>query len=104
MSTDNLEATVQALLAPGKGILAADETVGTISKRFEAQGINSTEETRRELWGDAVQYTRPRFVSGFIMYDEAIGGGHPVCVAKGCSSKRHRFVTSSQQFRNNQPL
>ena len=36
MSTNRLEETVQALLAPGKGILAADETVGTISKRFES--------------------------------------------------------------------
>ena len=44
MPTNDIEETVEALLASGKGILAADETVGTSSKRFEALGINSTEE------------------------------------------------------------
>jgi fructose-bisphosphate aldolase, class I len=47
MSTNGLEDTVQALLAQGKGILAADETVGTISKRFESPGIVSTENRHR---------------------------------------------------------
>ena len=47
MSSNRLEETVQALLAPGKGILAADETVGTIGRRFESLGIVSTEESRR---------------------------------------------------------
>ena len=46
MSTDSLEETVQALVAPGKGILAADETVGTITKRFESLGIASTKDSR----------------------------------------------------------
>ena len=68
MSTDNLEATVQALLAPGKGILAADETVGTISKRFESLGIVSNGESRRtyrELLFSTPGHTQ--FVSGVIM-------------------------------------
>jgi fructose-bisphosphate aldolase class I len=47
MSTNRLEEAVEALLAPGKGILAADETVGTISKRFESLGIVSTENRHR---------------------------------------------------------
>ena len=47
MSSNRLEETVEAFLAPGKGILAADETVGTISKRFESLGITFTEESRR---------------------------------------------------------
>ena len=45
MPTNDSEETVEALLAPGKGILATDETVGTISNRVEALGIKSTEES-----------------------------------------------------------
>jgi fructose-bisphosphate aldolase class I len=44
----NLEATAKALVADGKGILAADETVGTLSKRFEKLKIPSTAESRRD--------------------------------------------------------
>ena len=43
-----LEATAKALVAEGKGILAADESDGTIKKRFDSIGIESTEESRRE--------------------------------------------------------
>jgi fructose-bisphosphate aldolase class I len=61
----NLEETVQALIAPGKGILAADATVGTVSKRFESLGIVSTEESRRAY--REMLFSTPRlseFVSG----------------------------------------
>src|SRR4051794_4629363 len=44
---DELEATARALVAAGKGILAADESSGTIAKRFDNVGVESTEETRR---------------------------------------------------------
>jgi len=73
MSTNGLEETVQALLAPGKGILAADETVGTISKRFESLGIVSTEESRRTY--RELLFSPPglsEFISGVILYDETI--------------------------------
>jgi fructose-bisphosphate aldolase class I len=73
MSTHRLEETVETLLAPGKGILAADETVGTISNRFEALGIKSTEESRRTY--REMLFSTPglsEFVSGVIMYDETI--------------------------------
>jgi fructose-bisphosphate aldolase class I len=69
--TQNLEATAQALVAPGKGILAADETVRTISKRFEAAGIPSTAESRRAY--RQMLITTPelaKYVSGVILYDE----------------------------------
>jgi fructose-bisphosphate aldolase, class I len=68
-----LEGTAQALVAVGKGILAADETVSTISKRFEALRIPSTAETRRAY--REMLFTTPglsEFVSGVIMYDETI--------------------------------
>jgi len=46
--TQELAKTVAELTAPGKGILAADESVGTLAKRFEAVNVTSTEETRRD--------------------------------------------------------
>ena len=45
--TDALQATVDSLVQPGKGILAADESGPTIAKRFNSIGIESTEENRR---------------------------------------------------------
>jgi fructose-bisphosphate aldolase class 1 len=47
MSSEDPGATVRALVAPGKGILAADERHATIEKRFEAVGVDPTEENRR---------------------------------------------------------
>jgi fructose-bisphosphate aldolase class I len=46
MSGD-LQQTANAMVAPGKGILAADESSGTIEKRFKSIGVESTEENRR---------------------------------------------------------
>jgi fructose-bisphosphate aldolase class I len=69
----SLEETAQALLVPGKGILAADETVKTLSRRFDALGIPSTEESRRDY--REMLFTTPdlsRFISGAILYDETI--------------------------------
>ena len=68
-----LAAVAQAMVAPGKGILAADESTGTANKRFAPLNIPQTEEMRgryRELL-----FTAPRFgefVSGVILYDETI--------------------------------
>lgn len=68
-----LESTVQALLAPGKGLLAADESFPTIGKRFQALAIPSTEETRRAY--REMLFTTPglsEFISGVILFDETI--------------------------------
>jgi fructose-bisphosphate aldolase class I len=80
---DSLDKTAQALVEPGKGILAADETVHTISERFVARGIPSTAESRRAY--RELLITAPglsRFVSGVILYDETIrqrdGRGTPL--------------------------
>lgn len=73
MTQDSLEATAKALVAEGKGILAADETVGTITKRVESLKITSTEESRRTY--REMLFTGPgvsEFISGVIMYDETI--------------------------------
>ncbi|HET9962297.1 MAG TPA: class I fructose-bisphosphate aldolase [Nitrospiraceae bacterium] len=71
--TQELEQTARALVAGGKGILAADETVGTITKRFKALGIESTEDSRRSY--RQMLFETPeaeQFISGTIMYDETI--------------------------------
>ena len=69
----DIENAALALVADGKGILAADETVPTLTKRFDALGIRSTEETRRTY--REMLFTAPdvaRFISGVIMHDETI--------------------------------
>jgi fructose-bisphosphate aldolase class I len=68
---NHLRATVKALLAPGKGILAADESLPTIGKRFAALGISSMEETRRAY--RELLFTTPHLhdaISGAILFDE----------------------------------
>ena len=69
----NLEETARALVAPGKGILAADESDGTIKKRFDSIGVESTEETRR-AYRDLLFTTEGAadYISGVILYDETI--------------------------------
>jgi fructose-bisphosphate aldolase class I len=69
----NLEETARALVAPGKGILAADESDGTIKKRFDSIGIESTEDNRR-AYRDMLFTTdgAAEHISGVILYDETI--------------------------------
>jgi fructose-bisphosphate aldolase class I len=69
----DLDSTARALLAEGKGILAADETVPTLTKRFDALKISSTEDSRRTY--REMFFTTPgaaEFISGVILYDETI--------------------------------
>src|SRR5438094_8256609 len=73
IQTTSLEETAQALVAPGKGILAADESTGTIKKRFDSIDVESTEETRR-AYRDLLFTTEgaEEFISGVILFDETI--------------------------------
>src|SRR5437773_9277530 len=68
-----LEATAKALVAEGKGILAADESDGTIKRRFDSIGIESTEESRR-AYRDMLFTTEgaEEYISGVILFDETI--------------------------------
>jgi fructose-bisphosphate aldolase class I len=72
--TATLEQIAQAMVAKGKGILAADESSGTIKKRFDSIGAASTEDNRRDYrellfrTGDAMR----NCISGVILYDETI--------------------------------
>lgn len=73
MKTLDLIATARALVLPGKGILAADESEPTITKRFQSVAVPSTPETRRAY--REVLFTTPRlgdFISGVILFDETI--------------------------------
>ena len=72
MTTD-LRETATALVAAGKGILAADESDGTIKKRFDSIGVESTEDTRR-FYRELLFATEgaEEFVSGVILFDETI--------------------------------
>src|SRR5918992_695508 len=69
----SLELTARAIVAPGKGILAADESDGTIKKRFDSIDVESTEENRR-AYRDLL-FTTPGmedYISGVILFDETI--------------------------------
>jgi fructose-bisphosphate aldolase, class I len=73
MAANDLHETAKALVAEGKGILAADESSGTIKKRFDSIGVDSTEENRR-TYRDMLFSTEgaEEFISGVILFDETI--------------------------------
>ena len=73
MNLDELNKIAQAMVAPGKGILAADESSSTIKKRFDAIGVESTEDNRRdyrEMLFRSIEGMK--HISGVILYDETI--------------------------------
>jgi fructose-bisphosphate aldolase, class I len=71
---EKLEDIARALVAPGKGILAADESSGTIKKRFDKINTVSTEDSRRDYREMLFRSTdaMKNYVSGVILYDETI--------------------------------
>ncbi|HZB97912.1 MAG TPA: class I fructose-bisphosphate aldolase [Candidatus Sulfotelmatobacter sp.] len=73
MASNDITATARAMVAPGKGILAADESIKTIGKRFEKLGIESTPDSRR-AYRDLLLTTPglSQFISGVILFDETI--------------------------------
>src|ERR1700757_1751414 len=74
MNLDDLNTVARAMVAPGKGILAADESSGTIKKRFDAIGVESTEDNRRdyrEMMFRTAEAMKNN-ISGVILYDETI--------------------------------
>jgi fructose-bisphosphate aldolase class I len=73
VNLEEMERTVASLVAPGKGLLAADESFGTIEKRFKAINLASTEESRRDY--REMLFTAPKlgqFISGAILFDETM--------------------------------
>ena len=73
MKTESLESIAKKLVAPGKGILAADESSGTIEKRLKGISVPSTEENRR-AYREVLFTTKGAgdFISGVILFDETI--------------------------------
>jgi fructose-bisphosphate aldolase, class I len=73
MDFQQLEETARAIVAEGKGILAADESDSTIKKRFDSIGVESTEESRR-AYRDLLFTTEgvEDYISGVILFDETI--------------------------------
>ena len=73
MDKQRLVQTAQALVAKGKGILAADESSGTIKRRFDTINVESTEENRRN-YREMLFRTAGvnEFISGVILFDETI--------------------------------
>src|SRR3954465_1641865 len=74
MNLDQLNKTAEAMTKPGKGILAADESSSTIKKRFDAIGVDSTADNRRdyrELLFRSTDAMR-NYISGVILFDETI--------------------------------
>jgi fructose-bisphosphate aldolase, class I len=73
MSVEILEATARALVAPGKGILAADESLPSIARRFEPLGIPNTEDARRRYRQMLLATPGAAdYVSGVILFDETL--------------------------------
>ena len=73
MDFQELESIAGRIVADGKGILAADESTGTIKKRFDSIGIESTEDTRR-AYRELLFTTEgaEEFIGGVILFDETI--------------------------------
>ncbi|MGI9382064.1 MAG: class I fructose-bisphosphate aldolase, partial [Methyloligellaceae bacterium] len=72
--TEQLENVAQAMVVHGKGILAADESSGTIKKRFDSIGAESTEDNRRDYREMLFRTTEAMrdYISGVILFDETL--------------------------------
>src|ERR1041385_5485006 len=74
MNLTELNRVAEAMVAPGRGILAADESSGTIKKRFDAIKVENTEDNRRDyremMFRTAEAMSKN--ISGVILYDETI--------------------------------
>src|SRR3954469_14035187 len=74
MNLTELNRVAEAMVAPGRGILAADESSSTIKKRFDAIGVENTEDNRRDYREMMFRTNEAmsKHVSGVILYDETI--------------------------------
>jgi fructose-bisphosphate aldolase class I len=72
MDLAELNKVANAMVAPGRGVLAADESAGTCKKRFDAIGVESTEENRRDYREFLFRSKGMANISGVILFDETI--------------------------------
>ncbi len=95
MDVQELQKTAQAIVADGKGILAADESGGTIKKRFDSIGVESNEEARR-AYRDLLFTTEgaEEYIGGVILFDETappeLGRRNPLPEAARVEGNRPR--------------
>ena len=88
------------MVQPGKGILAADESSGTIKKRFDAIGVESTPDNRRdyrELLFRATDAMK-NYISGTILYDETILVQLPATGRRWSSSSSRRVPSPASRW------
>ena len=105
MSTDSLAAVARALVAPGKGILAADESTGTMTKRLDGINVESTAENRR-VYRELLFATEgaEAFISGVIMFDETIRQKTTQGVPFPALLKEKGIITGIKPDKGAQPL
>jgi fructose-bisphosphate aldolase, class I len=74
MNVAELNKVAEAMVAPGRGILAADESTATIKKRFDVLGVESTTDMRRDYREMLFRTSEAmsKYISGVILYDETI--------------------------------
>ena len=94
MDIQELQKVAETIVADGKGILAADESDGTIKKRFDSIGVDSTEEARRS-YRELLFTTEgaEEFIGGVILFDETIRQT-TARRSRSCSSRRESFPAS----------
>ena len=104
MAAQELNAIARSIVADHKGVLAADESTGTIKKRFDSIGVESTEENRRAYRN--LLFTTPGFedyVGGVILYDETIrqaaDDGTPFAELLAAKGDRARASRSTRAHR-----
>jgi hypothetical protein len=75
---DELRATANAMVAPGKGLLACDESTGTVGKRLESIGLENNEDNRR-TWRNLLFTTEGigQYISGAILFEETLYQNDP---------------------------
>ncbi|MGC1712129.1 MAG: class I fructose-bisphosphate aldolase, partial [Methyloceanibacter sp.] len=72
MDLAELNRVANAMVAPGRGVLAADESAGTVKKRFEVIGVECTEDNRRDYRELLFRSKGMANISGVILFDETI--------------------------------
>ena len=105
MNVDRMNETAQALVADGKGLLAADESTNTIKKRLDQVNVESTEATRRDY--RHLLFTTPgvgRYISGVILYDETIRQDGPEGVPLIRQIEQARMIPGIKVDRGAKPL
>ena len=98
MNLSELNKVAEAMVAPGRGILAADESTGTITKRFDGLGIASTADTRRD-YREMLFRTKEamsKYVSGVILYDETLRQNAKDGIAAGQDHHAGGFAAGHQ--------